>query len=102
MGVSKDVKLAELWVTLAKLDDCIENQVLPLAGYLGLTDADKDGHGEGTLIDALEAASIAIKDHFRSHRLQARHVEHLEPDQARMAEKILSLIDSGAGVKHGG
>lgn len=76
VGVPKDVKLAEFWVLLARARDCIDNELLPLAGYLGFAD---DAHDvKINLLDALESASTAITEHFRVYKLQASHVGYTQ------------------------
>ena len=55
------VKLAKQWSELHGLKEQIDNQIIPVMGYLGIEDPE--------LIFALETVSAKIEDHFKKFRL---------------------------------
>lgn len=63
MTTNNSIKLAQLWVELKAIADKLENQIIPVAGYLGIEDPD--------LMIALEELSVKIQSHFTEFRLVA-------------------------------
>jgi len=57
------VKLAELWTNLKAVKDKIDNQIIPVGGYLGIEDP--------KLMIALEDLSANIQNHFERFKLNA-------------------------------
>lgn len=61
MTIDDSIKLAKLWVALKAVKDKLDNEIIPVAGYLDAADA-------GLMI-ALEEASAKIQNHFERFRL---------------------------------
>jgi hypothetical protein len=57
------IKLANLWTDLKSIKDKLDNEIIPVAGYLGVEDPD--------LMIALEGLSAKIENHFEKFRLVA-------------------------------
>lgn len=57
------IKLAKFWIELKTIKDALDNEVIPISGYLGVEDQE--------LIDALETLSDKITNHFKGFRLVA-------------------------------
>jgi hypothetical protein len=57
------IKLANLWTELNTVKDKIDNEIIPIGGYLGIDDPD--------LMIALEQLSDKIKNHFEGFKLTA-------------------------------
>lgn len=60
------VKLAKLWTELKTIKDKLDNEILPVCGYLGIEDPD--------LMIALEELSAKIQNHFDEFKLVAVRV----------------------------
>lgn len=60
---NNSVKLANLWTDLKVVKDKLDNEIIPVAGYLGIEDP--------KLMIALETLSAAIENHFERFRLIA-------------------------------
>ena len=61
MITNDSIKLAEFWVALNTLKIQLDNEILPIAGYLGIGDED--------LTMALVELSAKIQHHFEKFRL---------------------------------
>ena len=59
--MNDSVKLAELWTNLKAIKDKIDNQIIPVAGHLGIEDPE--------LMIALENLSANIQNHFARFKL---------------------------------
>lgn len=57
------IKLAQLWVELRDIKDKLDNELLPVSGYLGIEDSE--------LTDAMEQLSEKIGNHFKQFKLTA-------------------------------
>jgi hypothetical protein len=69
------VKLGEFWIALNQLKIKIDNELIPVAGYLGVDDYE--------LIEAMQNLSDNIENHFNKFELNARPVDvlkKLKPD----------------------
>lgn len=60
---NNSIKLAQLWTNLRSVKDRLDNEIIPVAGYLVLEDPD--------LMLALETLSGAIENHFEQFKLVA-------------------------------
>lgn len=60
------IKLAKLWTGLNAVRDALDNELIPLVGYLGVDDPE--------LVIALEDASARIENHLKEFRLVAEAV----------------------------
>lgn len=58
------IKLGEFWIALNQLKIKIDNELIPVAGYLGVDDYE--------LIDAMQNLSDNIENHFNRFELNAR------------------------------
>lgn len=65
MMTNNSVKLANLWTDLKVVKDKLDNEIIPVAGYLGIDDPE--------LMIALETLSEAIENHFERFRLIAEN-----------------------------
>ncbi len=63
MTTNNSIKLAELWSDLKAVKDKLDNEIIPVAGYLGIEDPD--------LMIALEELSVKVQNHFARFRLVA-------------------------------
>lgn len=61
--MNDSVKLAKLWTQLEAIKGALDNEIIPVAGYLGVEDAD--------LMIALEELSAKIQSHFERFKLIA-------------------------------
>jgi hypothetical protein len=61
--MNNSIKLARLWAQLNDIKDQIDNEIIPVAGYLGVEDP--------SLMIALEELSAKIENHFETFRLVA-------------------------------
>jgi len=64
--INDSVKLAGLWTKLKTVKDKIDNEIIPVSGFLGLEDPE--------LMIALEDLSARIQNHFDGFRLVAEKV----------------------------
>lgn len=61
--MSDSIKLANLWTELNNIKEKIDNEIIPIGGYLGIDDPD--------LMIALEELSKQIGNHFERFKLTA-------------------------------
>jgi hypothetical protein len=61
--MSDSIQLARLWVELKTVKDKLDNEIIPLGGFLGVEDPD--------LMISLEELSAKIENHFERFRLVA-------------------------------
>lgn len=61
--IDDSIKLANLWNKLNNLKEQLDNEIMPVAGYLGLDDPE--------LMITLETLSVNIEGHFKRFRLAA-------------------------------
>jgi hypothetical protein len=57
------IKLAQLWLSLREIKDQLDNEILPISGYLEVSDLE--------LITAMEQLSKKIDNHFNKFKLAA-------------------------------
>ena len=67
------IKLGEFWIALNQLKIKIDNELIPVAGYLDVDDYE--------LIDAMQILSDNIKNHFNRFELNARPVDVLKKEK---------------------
>lgn len=67
------IKLGELWIALNQLKIKIDNELIPVAGYLGVDDYE--------LIDAMQNLSNSIENHFNQFELNARPIDILKKEK---------------------
>lgn len=67
------IKLGEFWIALNQLKIKIDNELIPVAGYLGVDDY--------KLIDAMQNLSDSIENHFNKFDLNARPVDIMKKDK---------------------
>ncbi len=60
---NESVKLAKLWTSLGEIKNKLDNEIIPVGGYLGIDDPD--------LMIAMEELSEKIGNHFNRFRLVA-------------------------------
>jgi hypothetical protein len=60
---NESIKLAKLWMGLEEIKNNLDNQIIPVSGYLGLDDPE--------LMIAMEKLSEKIGNHFNRFRLVA-------------------------------
>jgi hypothetical protein len=65
--MNDSVKLAKLWLELKNIKDKLDNEVIPVGGYLGIEDPE--------LMTAMEELSAKIGNHFERFRLTAETVK---------------------------
>lgn len=61
--MNDSIKLTNFWVGLKTVKDKLDNEIIPVAGFLGVGDPD--------LMNALETLSAKIQNHFERFRLVA-------------------------------
>ena len=61
--INDSIKLAQVWSGLKAFKDLLDNELIPLAGYLGIEDPE--------LMIALEELSAKIENHFDKFKLVA-------------------------------
>lgn len=61
--INDSIKLANLWNQLSAVKEKLDNEIIPVAGYLGIEDSE--------LIIAAEELSAKIQNHFERFRLVA-------------------------------
>ena len=61
--IEESIKLANLWTSLQSCQEKLDNDIIPVASYLGVEDSE--------LLTALETLSEAINNHFEKFRLIA-------------------------------
>ncbi len=61
------IKLAKLWLELEQIKNKLDNEVIPVSGYLGVDDSE--------LMIAMEELSAKIGNHFEKFRLQAQSLK---------------------------
>lgn len=61
--MNDSIKLAGLWVGLKTVKDKLDNEIIPVSGFLGVEDPE--------LMNALETLSAKIQNHFEKFRLVA-------------------------------
>lgn len=61
--MNNSIKLAVLWSQLKTVKDKLDNEIIPVGGFLGIEDPD--------LMIALEELSAKIENHFERFRLVA-------------------------------
>jgi hypothetical protein len=66
--INDSVKLAKLWLELGNIKDKLDNEIIPVGGYLGIDDPE--------LIDAMEVLSTRIGSHFENFRLRTEAQKH--------------------------
>lgn len=54
--MNDSIKLAGLWIGLKTVKDKLDNELIPVAGFLGVNDPE--------LVNALETLSAQIQNHF--------------------------------------
>lgn len=62
--MNDSVKLAKLWLELENIKDKLDNEVIPVSGYLGIDDPE--------LMIAMEELSTQIGNHFEKFRLSVQ------------------------------
>ena len=67
------IKLGEFWIALNQLKIKIDNELIPVAGYLGVDDYE--------LIDAMQNLSDNIENHFNKFELNARPIDVLKKEK---------------------
>ena len=67
------IKLGKFWIALNNLKIKIDNELIPVAGYLGVDDYE--------LIDAMQNLSDSIENHFNKFDLNARPVDIMKKDK---------------------
>ncbi len=60
---NESIKLAKLWMSLGEIKTKLDNEMIPVGGYLGIDDPD--------LMVAMEELSEKIGNHFNRFRLVA-------------------------------
>lgn len=60
---NESIKLAKLWIDLAEIKTKLDNEIIPISGFLGMEDS-------GLMI-AMEELSDEIQKHFNNFRLVA-------------------------------
>lgn len=60
---NESIKLAKLWMSLGEIKTKLDNELIPVGGYLGIDDPD--------LMIAMEELSEKIGNHFNRFRLIA-------------------------------
>ncbi len=60
---NESIKLAKLWTSLCELKTKLDNEIIPVGGYLGIDDPD--------LMIAMEQLSEKISNHFNRFQLVA-------------------------------
>ncbi len=60
---NESIKLAKLWTSLCELKNKLDNEIIPVGGYLGIDDPD--------LMIAMEELSEKIGNHFNHFKLVA-------------------------------
>ncbi len=61
--MNDSIKLAQLWTALQVVKDRLDNEIIPVGGFLGIEDPE--------LMIALEELSAKIENHFDRFRLVA-------------------------------
>ena len=61
--MNDSIKLAKLWLELKNIKDKLDNEVIPVGGYLNIEDPE--------LITAMEQLSSKIESHFEKFSLKA-------------------------------
>ena len=61
--ISDSIKLALLWADLNRIKEKLDNEIIPIGGYLGIEDPE--------LMTALEELSAKIQNHFERFGLVA-------------------------------
>lgn len=64
--MNNSIKLAVLWSGLNEIKDRLDNDIIPVAGYLEMEDSD--------LINAMEELSAKIQNHFERFKLVAEQI----------------------------
>lgn len=65
--MNDSIKLAKVWLELETIKNKLDNEVIPISGYLGLEDPD--------LMIAMEELSNKIGNHFEKFRLTAEAIK---------------------------
>ncbi len=60
---NESTKLAKLWTSLGEIKNKLDNEIIPVGGYLGIDDPD--------LMIAMEELSEKIGNHFNRFKLVA-------------------------------
>lgn len=63
----KSIKLAKIYVELAAMKDKIENELLPLMGYVNFPDTE--------IQNELQAVSNTIYRHFRAYEISLEEIK---------------------------
>lgn len=66
------IQLGEFWISLNQLKIKIDNELIPVAGYLGVDDYE--------LIEAMQNLSDNIENHFNRFELNARPIDILKKE----------------------
>ena len=61
--MNDSLKLAKLWLDLKDIKEKLDNELLPISGYLGIEDPE--------LMIAMEQLSARIENHFEQFKLNA-------------------------------
>jgi hypothetical protein len=64
--MNDSVKLAKLWVELGEIKNKLDNEIIPIGGYLGVDDPE--------LMIAMESLSAKIGSHFEKFKLKHESV----------------------------
>ena len=67
------IKLGEFWIALNQLKIKIDNELIPVAGHLGVDDHE--------LIDSMQILSDNIENHFNRFELNARPIDVLKKEK---------------------
>lgn len=59
--MNDSVRLAKVWAELGAIKEKLDNEIIPVSGYLGIEDPE--------LIIALEELSVKINNHFNKFSL---------------------------------
>ncbi len=65
--MNDSIKLAKLWLELKNIKDKLDNEVIPVGGYLDIEDPE--------LMIAMEELSSKIENHFEKFKLTAETVK---------------------------
>lgn len=70
---NNSIKLGEFWIALNQLKIKIDNELIPVAGYLDVDDYE--------LIEAMQDLSDSIENHFNKFELNACPVNILKKEE---------------------